>query len=104
VLVSDSYQLIRDAIAEKKQVVATYGGHEREMCPHAIGTKNGRSQAIFFQFGGGSSKGLPPEGEWRCLAIDDLSDISVQDGEWRTASNHSQPNTCIDEIDFEVDY
>lgn len=42
--------------------------------------------------------------EWRCLAIDDLADISVLDGEWRTASNHSQPNTCIDEIDLEVDY
>lgn len=102
--VSDSYGVIRDAIADKKQVVATYGGHEREMCPHAIGTKNGRAQAIFFQFAGGSSKGLPPEGEWRCLAIEELSDVSLRGGEWHTASNHSQPNTCIDEIDLEVDY
>lgn len=101
---SNSYQLIRDAIAGKKQVVATYGGYDREMCPHAVGTKNGRPQAIFFQFRGGSSKGLPPEGVWRCLAIDDLSDVFVRDGGWPTASNHSQPNTCIDEVDLEVEY
>lgn len=101
---SDSYDIIRDAIAEKKQIIATYKGHHREMCPHAIGTKNGRAQAICFQFAGGSSQGLPPEGAWRCLAIDELSDLSVRDGDWHTASNHSQPNTCIDEIDLEVDY
>jgi hypothetical protein len=102
--VSDSYEIIRNAIAAKQQVVATYGGHDREMCPHAIGTKNERAQAIFFQFAGGSSQGLPDGGQWRCLAIEDLSDISVREGEWYTDTNHSQPNTCIDEIDLEVDY
>jgi hypothetical protein len=101
---SDSYELIRCAIAEKKQVVAIYGGYEREMCPHAIGIKNGRAQAIFLQFAGGSRKGVPPEGAWRCLAIEALSNVSVRDGAWHTASNHSQPNTCIDEVDLEVDY
>jgi hypothetical protein len=87
---ADVYEIVREAILGKRQVVATYDDHEREMCPHAIGTKNGRAQAIFFQFAGGSSKGLPADGEWRCLAIDGLTSVTMRDGEWHTGSNHSQ--------------
>lgn len=101
---TDSYQLIRDAIVNKKQVFAIYRGHPRELCPHAIGTKEGREQAIFYQFGGSSSKGLPPEGEWRCLVIADLEQVEVHEGDWFSADNHSQPSTCIDEIDVEVEH
>jgi hypothetical protein len=99
---SDTYSTIRQAIEDQKQVVATYRGLVREVCPHAIGTKGGREQAIVFQFAGESSQGLPDGGEWRCLAIDGLSDVSVRSGEWHTGTNHSQPNTCIDEVDVEV--
>ncbi len=97
------YELIRDAIRDKKQVVAIYGDREREMCPHAIGAKNGRAQVIVFQFAGGSRSGLPPGGQWRCLAIDALSVVAVRDGAWHTAPNYSQLDTCLDEIDLEVD-
>ncbi len=99
---ADNYSVIRQAIIDKQQITAIYHGLVREMCPHAIGTKDGREQAILFQFGGQSSKGLPEEGEWRCLAIDKLSDLEAVDGPWHTADNHSQPNTCIDEVDIEV--
>jgi hypothetical protein len=99
---SDTYSTVRQALEDQNQIVATYKGLVREMCPHAIGTKDGREQAIFFQFAGESSKGLPDGGEWRCLAIDGLSDVSVRSGEWHTGTSHSQPNTCIDEVDVEV--
>lgn len=65
---SDTYNLIRQAIINKQQVIGVYRGHRREMCPHAIGTKNGREQAIFYQFDGSSSSGLgQPEKNWRPL-------------------------------------
>ncbi len=96
------YDIIREAIINKQQVVATYNGYVREMCPHVIGQKNGRDLALFFQFAGGSSKGLPPEGEWRCIPTDGLSNVSVRDGDWHTADNHSRPQSCVDEIDVEV--
>lgn len=98
------YQIVRQAIIDKKQIIATYTGHVREMCPHAIGTKNGREQALFFQFAGGSSSGLPPEGEWRCIPIAGLSNVSVKDGPWHTGANHSKVQSCVDTIDVEVDY
>lgn len=103
---SANYGIIRNAILNKQQVVATYKDHVREMCPHVIGTKNGREQALFYQFGGFSSSGVIIPGSpqnWRCIAIDGLSNITVRTGGWHTGSNHSQALTCVDNIDVEVD-
>jgi hypothetical protein len=99
---ADNYSLIRQTILEMKQVVATYQGRYREMCPHTLGTKNGRRQALFFQFAGESSRGLPPGGEWRCIPVDELADVSIRGGAWHTDDRHSQRQSCVDEIDVEV--
>jgi hypothetical protein len=97
--VTHAYRLIREAILAKRQVVATYQGHRRELCPHVLGTKNGRPQALFFQFGGGSASALPPEGDWRCIPIDGLEDIVVRDGAWFTGVSHGHPERCVDTVD-----
>lgn len=102
-----NYELIRNAILNRQQVFAIYDTHPRALCPHAIGTKNGREQALFYQFGGSGSKGpVVPGGSsnWRCIPIEGLSNITVQAGEWHTAENHSKAQTCIDHIDIEVSY
>lgn len=102
---SDSYATIRNAILKKQHVVATYNGHVREMCPHVIGTKNGREQALFYQFGGTSSSGAIIPGSpqnWRCIPIAGMSNISIRSGTWHTGDNHSRPQTCVDTIDVEV--
>jgi hypothetical protein len=102
-----NYELLKQAIQNKQQVIATYHGYRREMCPHALGRKNGKLQCIFYQFAGESSSGpIIPESpnNWRCIPIDGLSDITVRDGEWFTAGRHSRPNTCIDVVEFEVAY
>jgi len=102
---STNYQLIEQAIREKLQITAIYQGYYREMCPHALGLKNGRYQALFYQFGGDSSKGPVTPGStfnWRCIPIDGLIDIVLRSGEWHTAENHSRAQTCVDHIDIEV--
>jgi hypothetical protein len=102
------YDLIRKAILEKKIVHATYKNQPREMCPHVLGRKNGKPQALFYQFGGEStSRPIEPDGSpvnWRCLELAMLSDVRLVDGEWHTAPNHSRPQTCVGEIDVAVDY
>ena len=103
----NNYDLIREAILEHYQVLAMYGGHYREMCPHTLGTKRGRRHALLYQFGGTSSSGLGPPGSrnnWRCLDVNDLSEVRTQTGGWHTAPNHSRPQSCVDHIDVEVDY
>lgn len=101
----DNYTQIRNAIINKQQVKARYNGYYREMCPHALGTKNGKRQALFYQFGGEASSGHISPGSstnWRCIPVDELQIIEVVSGTWHTASNHSRSNTCIDIIDVEV--
>ena len=101
----DNYALIRAAILNRQQVVATYRGQRRELCPHVLGTKHGRRQALFYQFGGGSRSGLGPPGagsNWRCIPVDELRDVAVRDGAWHTANDRAWPQTCVDRIDVEV--
>lgn len=99
---SDVYALIRDAVLTKRQVVATYKGYRRELCPHVLGTKNGRRQALFFQFGGGSASALPPGGDWRCIPVEGLKDVVIRDGEWHTGVVHGHRERCVDVVDVET--
>ena len=101
---SAAYGLIRQAILNKEDVRATYPGYVRDMSPHMLGTKGGTEQGLFFQFAGGSRSGLSPGGEWRCLTIAQLSDVSIVEGPWHTKSDYS-PDTddCVGEINVEVD-
>jgi hypothetical protein len=99
-----NYQVLRDAVLQRRPVIAMYGGFERRFCPHVLGMKRGEAQVLGFQYGGGSKTGLPPGGEWRCMKVHDLQQLTVQDGPWHTGSSHSKPQTCVDSIDVEVSY
>jgi hypothetical protein len=102
-----NYITIKNAIVNKHQVVATYQGHVREMCPHVIGLKNGREQAFFYQFGGTSRSGQIVPGSpsnWRCIPVDDLSDLTTRPGSWHSCNNHSTKQTCVDDVDVEVSF
>ena len=101
--VASNYELIRRAIIERWQVSAVYKGKRREMCPHALGYKNGREQALFFQFGGESSSGLLDGGQWRCLLVAELDSIELREGEWHSRGGHSRPQSCVDVVDVEVE-
>lgn len=103
------YELIREAILHKRVVVANYRRDTlgvRFLCPHAIGTKNGTKQAIFYQFAGGSETKLGPTGSldnWRCMLIEYMEDVAIVDGDWHTADNWNRDRQhCIDVIDAEV--
>jgi hypothetical protein len=101
--VPTNQELIWKAIAERLQVVALYDGHRREMCPHAMGWKNGEMRVLCFQFGGATSNGaVPPRGEWKCMEVDRLIDISLRQGLWRTGGWHSRQQTCIDQVVLRV--
>jgi hypothetical protein len=102
-----TYEMVRLAIVRKQIITAYYDGYYREMCPHVIGTKNGREQGLFYQFGGQSKSGLKPEGSeanWRCIPISGLTNVKALDGPWHTASNHSRQQSCVDQIDVEVSF
>jgi hypothetical protein len=103
-----SYDLVRQAILEKKAVCAYYHGQYREMCPHVLGTKNGKRHCLFYQFGGQSnSRPIQPDGSkdnWRCIDIDALSGVKIVESAWHTAPDHSRPQTCVDYADAVAAY
>jgi hypothetical protein len=100
-----TYELLKQAILERKQVIAIYDNYVRELSPHALGTKNGVAQCIAYQFGGDSSRGpiaLGSTNNWRCLTVSKFRNVKVREGKWYTATDHSRPNTCLDHVDVEV--
>lgn len=101
---SPTFELFRQAIAQKKQVTCMYQDRPREVCPHAVGYKNGVEKVFTYQFGGESSQGLPDGGEWRCLFIEQVMQPAARTGPWHTGESHLKPQTCIDEIVAEVAY
>jgi hypothetical protein len=104
--VREIYLLLRLAAAGRQPVAAVYDGLPRLLCPHVLGRKAGRLHTFFYQFGGGSRRGLPmaPDGigGWRCLAVEKLSQVELRADAWHTEPRAPR-QTCIDEIDFDVD-
>jgi hypothetical protein len=98
-----AFELIKKAIAERKLISAVYHERRRELCPHVIGWKADREHALFFQVGGDSAKGLATTGSWRCLNLDELSDVELRDGEFLTGPGYyDNPQKCVDRIEAQI--
>jgi hypothetical protein len=99
---SNTYDLFRQAMAERRQIVCRYHGKRRQLCPIILGHTNGQEKALTFQFGGESTKPLPPEGAWRCMVLSDVTEVEMRDGPWRSGAGHSQAQSCVEIVDFDV--
>ena len=97
---------VRSAIMHRRPIAAYYRERRRLLCPHLLGwNKHRRLQVLCYQFGGDSESGLnsaKASDNWRCLAVENLSQMELLDGPWQTA-NHSRPQTCIEHVELDVD-
>jgi hypothetical protein len=97
---SATYTLFRNAILAEQQVICSYGGHRRELCPHIIGTnKDGEEAVLARQFGGESSGKLP---QWRCLKLANVSNSRARDGRWHEGGSHKSEQSCVANIDLDI--
>jgi hypothetical protein len=78
--------LIR-AIELRHRVEVLAGGRRREVCPFALGYKDGVRKVLTFQVEGGSRSGLASGGAWRCFALDDIAWAETVEGAWRSGAN-----------------
>jgi hypothetical protein len=99
---STAYRLFAEAMARRKQILCIYDGYPRELCPIILGHSQGQEKALTFQFGGGSSKGLPRGGQWRCLFLGKVGDARLRDGPWHAGNSHTQPQGCVEIVDLDV--
>jgi hypothetical protein len=99
---SATYRLFREAILNEKQVVCTYESYRRELCPLIVGYRNGEERVLAFQFAGQSSKPLPRGGDWKCFALAKVRGAKLRDGPWFEGGEHRAEQTCIDEVDLDI--
>jgi hypothetical protein len=99
---SATYQLFREAILDEKQIICSYDGYRRELCPLIIGLRNGEERVLAFQFAGRSSRPLPPGGDWKCLTLSKVRDAVLRDGPWFEGGEHRAEQTCIGEVDLDI--
>jgi len=99
---SANYNLFEQAMRLRKQIVCVYRGHPRELCPVILGHSRGQEKALTYQVGGKSSSGLPPEGEWRCLFLSEVSNAQLHDGPWRVGASHTRQQGCVQIVDLDV--
>lgn len=97
---SSIYALFRNAILSEQQVVCSYEGRHRELCPHIIGTnKDDEEVVLAWQFAGESSGKLP---QWRCLKLANVRDARARAGRWHTGGSHKTTQKCVAEIDLDI--
>jgi hypothetical protein len=97
---SATYILFRNAIRAEQQVVCSYDGRSRELCPHIIGTnKSGEEVVLAWQFAGESSGKLP---QWRCLKLAGVSNVRARVGRWHEGGSHRTEQTCVSDIDLDI--
>ena len=105
--VDDIYRLVWTAVGNKQPIGALYHGCRRLLCPHRLGRNRvGQLRVLCYQYGGESDSGLEPAGSpanWRCVALEKLSKVELIEGAWRTAPNHSRPQTCVAVADIDAE-
>src|SRR5687768_11382750 len=90
------------AMNERKQIHCRYNGRQRALCPIILGHKKGQEVALVYQVGGESNSSLPPEGQWKCLHLSKVEDVRLGAGPWRAGSSHQRPQSCVEEVDIDV--
>jgi hypothetical protein len=95
-----TYTLFRNAILSEQQIVCSYDGRDRELCPHIIGTnRSGEEVVLAWQFAGDSSGPLP---QWRCLRLAHVRDAHTRTGRWHEGGSHKSAQTCVSDIDLDI--
>lgn len=101
-MASRNYALFERAMRQRKPLQCRYDGFRRELCSIILGHSQGKEKALTYQFGGESSRGLPPDGQWRCLWLSKVSKVELRAGPWRAGSTHMQPQGCVEVVDLDV--
>jgi hypothetical protein len=97
------------ALRARRPILVSYHGHQRLVCPHALGWKTGKAMLLAYQTGGYTTTGtLPPNPRhrWRCMHLDEITHLSPADptSPWQTADNYnpSRPFPAIDTVTIAI--
>ena len=103
-----AWAVLQAAIGQRRPVRVSYHGHQRIVCPHALGWKNNRPLLLGYQTGGHTSTGtLPadPRQRWRNFFVDEIDQLAADPASpWATADNynHAHPFNAIDHVTIAI--
>lgn len=100
-----AYQLLLQSLNERKPCYALYDNLPRYICPHVIGWKGTEEQVLCWQYAGQSSQPLPTQGQWKCLTVSKLSQLSIIDEPWHYGEKGKTgtPTFCVDKVEVQID-
>jgi hypothetical protein len=102
-----AWSVLAQALAARLTVRARYHGHDRLLCPHVLGWKNGRAKVLAFQSDGTTSSGAlsdDSQQRWRSLFVDEIEHASIAlETPWQSAHNYTPYSNCIDKLELAVD-
>jgi hypothetical protein len=101
---SSTYALFRAAMLAEQQVICSYGGRHRELCPVILGfNRSGEEAVLAWQFAGEVSEGrLPRGGTWKCLRLAKVRNARSRAGPWHEGSAHGTAQTCVTNVDLDI--
>jgi len=102
-ITSEKINKIIKAMEERKSISAYYDRFSRKLSPYELGTKKGKYQCLFYQYGGESSSGIingKSKGNWRCLELNKLTQIQILEEPLHKPEiiSHKKPSYCVDNI------
>jgi hypothetical protein len=100
-----AWDILERALTERRAIKASYHGHDRILCPHALGWRKGRAKVLVYQSDGTTSIGaLPPDTRqrWRSMFVDEIEHATIIDDTWHTAENYVPQSNGIDELALHV--
>lgn len=98
---SRTYALFAKAMSARRPVACIYQGHPRAICPIILGQSDGEEKALTWQFAGYGSRGAV-RGQWKCLTLSEVRDAEIVDGPWQSGRRHSQAQSCVKDVDLDV--
>jgi len=92
------YEKIKTAIQHKNKITAIYKNNTIAMCPHILGTKDGKINIIFYQCCNSFAND-----NWRCIPLDEIKDIEICEGSLKCNYLPPDISSCITNVEFSVD-
>ncbi len=86
-----AWAVLARGLADRQPVLARYHGHERILCPHALGWRGQRAKVLAYQAAGTTSTGELPAAEdrrWRSMFVDEIEGPVIVEGRWESPANY----------------
>jgi hypothetical protein len=100
---SETYNLFLSAMRKRQQVVCTYQGQPRELCPILLGRTGLEEKSLVFQFAGRTNRGpVAPPWHWQCLKLSEVLDARLQVGPWHDGGGHATMQFCMKMVEYDV--